>query len=168
MAPSRRSPSGRIRSNPTRRPKRMMCRRWWIGCVRFAVLAIPLSGCATAKRVISETGFSLPYSYRLAPAVAGKVLDSQSDLPIAGARIRTTTLQNYHESLGVTDADGRFSVGPIRLNPLNHFKTIGAEVGPWTWLIQISADGYKPYSQQLQTENEVASWDFGELRLDPE
>jgi hypothetical protein len=140
----------------------------WFGCVLVAVPALLLSGCTSVTRMVGSTGFSLPYSYQLAPAASGTVIDGRTGLPISGAGIRTTTLQNYHESLGSSDADGHFKIGAIRLNPLNHLKTVGAEVGPWTWIIQVSAAGYRPFTQQLVTANDVESWEFGEMRLEPE
>jgi len=103
----------------------------------------------------------VPASVRKTPGVVGRVVNSQTGKPVAGAQVGFVGLSSGKD---VTDRDGRFSIAPT--NKFGILVLLPFDPAQRYLPFEVLRDGFRP----LRTE--VPFYDFGnphtiELSLDP-
>ena len=85
-----------------------------------------------------------PYDYRDAPAAAGRVINSTTHRPVAGAVVSMSAAGNYRQTH--TDQDGSFT-----LPALHHLGIMTLTEGylnePRIGVLRIEAPGYRVYTE---------------------
>lgn len=113
------------------------------------ILACTCGGCLVPCPV--------PGSVVLAPATYGRVADSRTGMPVAGARV---TVDYRPETTTCTGEDGSFYIAELRKKYLIVFMEPGGErghippVGDVAWVIRITHSGYEDFENQIVSQED--------------